>query len=124
MLVIGGKNLQELQRNNHFKRWFLEARRLEGRVKQIKGADIVNCAQNLSAHKNIRSNDVHILALAVVSKARLVYTNDRKLQKDITDPKIISNPNGALYTTARNGEFRDEHRDLLNKSHCRLNELS
>ena len=34
-LVVGGKNLTELTHNSNFRSWFLEARRLTGRVRQV-----------------------------------------------------------------------------------------
>ena len=49
----------------------------------------------------LRSNDTHIIAIALVEKkARLLFCTedgDQKLQDDFTDPEIINNPRGKVY---------------------------
>ena len=44
----------------------------------------------------------HVLALAQVSGARLLYSNDQTLQRDFKNSKLIKNPRGNVYTTLRN----------------------
>ncbi len=56
----------------------------------------------------IHSNDEHILALAIVSRVRLLYTDDVALRRDFKDRSIVG---GAIY---RN--HSDAH--LLTKDAC------
>ena len=58
-------------------------------------------------HKDIRSDDPHVLALARVSGARLLFTNDQGLAAGIFTDRQISRRHARadLYTTI-------EHRDI------------
>ena len=47
------------------------------------------------------SNDAHVIALAQVSGARLLYSNDSDLQDDFKDKSLIDSPRGRIYTTER-----------------------
>ena len=60
-----------------------------------------------------KSNDLHVLALALVSGARLLYTNDTALIDDFGNREVIARPRGKIYTTARNADVTDAHRRLL-----------
>lgn len=44
------------------------------------------------------SNDLHVVALAIVSGARTIATTDRSLAKDIRNKKIIDKPRGSIYS--------------------------
>ena len=46
----------------------------------------------------IISDDPHVLALARICGARLVYTEDRDLMRDLKDRKLL-NPLGKVLTT-------------------------
>ena len=61
------------------------------------------------------SNDPDILALVQISGARLLFSNDEKLQKDFRNKRLIDNPRGTVYTTRRSHEFTSTHRRILNK---------
>ena len=45
-----------------------------------------------------KSNDRHILAMALASGARLLYTKDGRLSRDFRNPAIINNPQGVVYS--------------------------
>ena len=60
-----------------------------------------------------KSNDLHVLALALVSGARLLYTNDTALINDFGNPGIVARPRGKIYTTAKSTNVTDAHRRLL-----------
>ena len=47
------------------------------------------------------SDDVHILALARASGARLLYTGDKNLMTDFKTKSIIDNPRGKIYSNAK-----------------------
>ena len=48
-----------------------------------------------------QSNDLHVLALAQVSGARLLYSNDLSLHQDFGNRDLISRPRGKIYSTPR-----------------------
>lgn len=60
---------------------------------------------------NTESDDEHVLALARVSGARLLYTGDRDLMDDFRNPHLIEGRRGKVYSRANNA-------DLLNRSLC------
>ena len=112
-LVVGGKNLEELEHNGNFKRWFLEARRLHGKVVQVRRQSIRERETNLAKSGLLKSDDEHVLALVVVSGARFLYTNDGDLKKDFGNSNIVPKPKGRIYTTQRSKQFTAEHKELL-----------
>ena len=112
-LVVGGKVLKELKQNGNFRRWFQEARRSSGRVRQFRAATVREQEERLDRGL-MRSNDQHVVALALVSGARLLYTNDQDLIDDFKNPKIVARPHGKIYTTKEsNGEITAAHKRLL-----------
>jgi hypothetical protein len=56
-----------------------------------------------------RSDDLHILALARVSGARILCSNDGDLEQDFKDTSIVPSPRGKVYKRA-------QHRRLLKHS--------
>ena len=116
-LVVGGKNLEELSKNGNFGRWLGEQRREKGRVRHIRKEVISERQQALVRDGLPTSNDEHVLALALVSGARLLYSNDRRLKNDFLNTEIIRDTRGKVYTTQRgkqrNVRFTDEHEKLL-----------
>ena len=112
-LVVGGKNLTELAHNGNFQRWFQEARRLTGRVRQVGTAQIEAQQEDLRRSGLLRSDDEHVLALALVSGARLLYSNDGGLKDDFSNARILQRPRGRVYTTRESKSFTSEHRELL-----------
>ena len=111
-LVVGGKVLKELTQNGNFNRWFLEARRSGGRVRQLR-AEIVRGQEERLDRGLMRSNDQHVVALALMSGARLLYTNDMQLQRDFTDRQVIPGVEGRIYTSKPDGRLTDYHQALL-----------
>ena len=69
--------------------------------------------RNFIAPVFCKSDDEHVLALALVSGARLLYTNDPALIDDFGNREIVASPRGKIYTTARNAGVTDAHRRLL-----------
>ena len=114
-LVIGGKLRAELSGSQAFVTWLRTAIRT-GRVINAGDAEVHADDRALKREGTCRSNDTHILALARQSKARLLFTNDRKLQDDFRDPRIIGNPRGHVYTTRLTTAITDVHRDLLSRA--------
>ena len=115
-LVIGGKNTRELTHNKNFERWFLEGRRLGRRVRQIRESMIKEAEEQLSGR--IRSNDRHVLALALVSGARLLFTDDRRLTNDFVNTEVIWRCSPAV---SINGRYS---RDAIRSRACEIFENS
>ena len=118
-LVVGGKNLEELSKNGNFERWFREQRRRggQGRIRQTRKEAISERQRVLVGDRLPTSDDAHVLALALVSGARLLYSNDRRLKNDFLNTEIIQEPGGKVYTTQRGRrhvtDFTNEHEELL-----------
>ena len=114
-LVVGGKPLRELRGSSEgFRNWAFQAQ-LAGRMK-IENEDRINTkAAALLAEVRCRSNDHHMLALAQLSGARLLYSNDGNLQQDFKDSLIINSPRGKVCSTLENKDFVSSHRRLLGR---------
>ena len=125
-LVGGGRLFKELARNENFRRWWQEAT-ASGRVERVGDEAVEAETVRLAKRKACGSNDAHVIALALVSGARLLYSNDKDLGDDFRNDKLI-NPRGKVYTTRRgkdappefdNKKFRPHHRELLERNACR-----
>jgi len=95
VMVIGGKLREELFRISSVQTWAQEAIR-SGRVR-IESGEKVNARtagiENKGSHS---SDDAHVLALAQISGARLLYSNDRNLQRDFRSKTLIDGPRGKV----------------------------
>ena len=119
-LVVGGELRKELSGDRRFVLWLRSALR-NGRARSVPDEAVDDHATGLRKQAVCTSNDVHVLALAAVSGARLLYTNDRALIDDFGNRAIVANPRGKVYTTARNSQVTDAHRRLLRaRDLCRL----
>ena len=113
-IVSGGEHLRELNRIADFKRVFAE-RLQAGRARRIPDEDVDSETDRLRSQGACSSNDEHVLALALVSGARLLFTNDNALQDDFRDRQIVGGTQGRIYTTQRSGRVSSTHRDLLRR---------
>ena len=84
-----------------------------GKAKLIPSKKLVVTERELLTQEKTRSNDLHILALAKVSGARLLFTEDKNLMEDFKNTQLINNPKGRIYSRASN-------KDLLTDSECRV----
>ena len=114
-IVAGGELLRELNRSESFRRFFGE-RLLANRAIRIPNEPVADAEQEIRSRGIADSNDEHVLALAQVSGARLLFTNDRDLQRDFTNRRIIGGTRGRIYTTVRHSNIRQTHRNLLNRT--------
>ena len=112
-MVVGGKLRDELYGSSEpFRKWAQQAQ-LSGRVR-VKNNDEVNArTAELQEGSAYLSNDPHVLALAQVSGARLLYSNDNALQRDFKDKKLIDNPRGKIYSTLKNKQFTASRKKQL-----------
>ena len=114
-LVIGGELLQELDKDTRFRTWRQQAV-LAGRVR-VLGADSIKArTDELRNEGACRSNDLHVLALAQVCGARLLFSNDLVLRDDFRNGELVNRPRGRIYSTRAGGQLRDSHRRLLRRT--------
>lgn len=119
-LVVGGKLLEELEMGSaDFRRWGQQAQ-LAGRMRIVSKREVDARTEQIQREGAIRSDDPHVIALAQVSGARLLYSNDGDLQKDFRNGELIDDPRGKVYSTRRDKSFQRSHDRLLkNKNLCR-----
>ena len=111
-LVVGGRLRDELNHNARLLGWLKSATRF-GRVRLVSDDEVDDRAKRLRREGICTSNDEHVLALALVSGARLLYTNDNALIADFKNRAIVAGPRGRIYTTARSVAVTSAHLGLL-----------
>lgn len=114
VLVVGGHLRRELGEYRRFEVW-LETAVQFGRVRQVNDAQVDRETGTVSSQE-ISSDDPHVLALARISGARLLFTNDRDLQDDFRNRNIIGGTRGRIYTTLQSSDISRTHRNLLNRT--------
>lgn len=119
-LVIGGSKLKKELNIESLQIWLQEVDR-RGRRNQRKYDDreIDQRARELRTQNACKSNDEHIIALAQISNARLLYSKDENLHADFKTEKLLSRPRGKVYSTLKNPEFDSAKKNLLRSSSCK-----
>ena len=122
-LVVGGKLREELEQSSEdFRKWARVAIRT-GKIRIVNTNEVDAKTREIENEGGYVSNDPHVLALAQVSGARLLYSNDGDLQEDFGKKSLIDRPRGKIYSTRRNKDFQPVHRRLLaNRNLCRPQE--
>lgn len=114
-LVVGGKQRHEFYRAGYGE-WLREAI-IAGKIKEINAKEVKEEKKNI---RNLcRSDDHHMIALARLGGARLLYSNDRDLHQDFKNKNLIDKPRGKIYPYSESGELTDTHRTLLRENVCR-----
>lgn len=96
-LVYGGRLAEEYSRVGEIRRWLSEMVRA-GKARQFSKDEVVKKERDISGL--CRSNDQHIIALAIVSGARILYSLDIKLGADFRNGELVKDPRGSCYTLA------------------------
>lgn len=118
-LIVGGRLLRELDRNGDFREWRRQAL-LAGRIMLLNDETVDGWTRKLEQENACRSNDEHVVAVAQLSGARLLYSNDGDLQDDFSDKTLIDQPRGKVYSTGVRDNLTPTHRRLLaNRNLCR-----
>ena len=119
-LVADGKLLVELEKLTKFKEWSQKAR-LSGILRAENTVEVDVRTNEIRNSGMCRSDDPHVVALAQISGARLVFTNDKRLHRDLKNKNLIDNPRGKIYSTNDDDKsFTREHQGLLRmKNLCR-----
>ena len=115
-LVFGGKLDRELSQNGEFSAWVRQAL-LSGKAERLDGKRIDQVAERLKNEGSCRSNDEHVIALAQLSGARLLFSNDRSLNHDFVNIELVPRPTGRVFTTLdlANKAFTSAHKKLLDR---------
>ena len=92
-LVVGGRLRRELDRLTAFREWRRQSV-LAGRVTLLNDEDVDGRAKELAQENACRSDDEHIVAVAQLGGARLLFTNDGDLQADSKDRDLVDDPRG------------------------------
>ena len=114
-LVVGGKLLEELCSSKAFSAWIQTALQF-GRAQRFPDEEVETATRRLQQEQMFTSDDEHVLALALVSGARLLFTNDRALQEDFGNRLILGGVRGRVYTTVKNEHVTSTHRSLLRRT--------
>ena len=123
-IVVGGKKLRDeyWDCGDQVRRWLVGATNA-GIVQSEEDGRVDFRAEELAQQDEagiirIRSNDYHILALAQISGARLLYSSDRSLKDDFKSMDLINKPRGKVYSTCVHEDIADKHRRLLRQRLC------
>lgn len=121
-IVVGGKELREALyiRHDGKERQVINELRSAGRIIEKKDNKVEARAIELRKDNSCVSNDEHIIALAQISGARLLYSNDKKLHKDFGNKNLIDNPRGKVYSTLRDTGFSRSRRERLQRHICNV----
>ena len=110
-LVLGGHLRAELVKTSA-REWVRQAL-LAGRIRNVSDIGVDDRTDELRNRQECKSNDPHVIALAQISRARLLYSNDGRLHEDFNNKNLIDDPWGKIYSTRRHKDFRKSHRSLL-----------
>ncbi len=112
-LAVGGKLRQELERSEAFREWAVDAA-LDGRLQSINDDAVELLTKQLIQSNACQSDDEHIVALASISGARLLYSNDNDLQDDFRNNSLLQ-PRGRLLPLGGTRKARRSRESLLNQ---------
>ncbi len=108
--ATSGPYAEELKRVN-FRPLLAFSRR--ARLYAVPPHELDEHVATLEREGKCRSNDLHVLALALASGARIFYTDDENLRKDIRNSEIFHKYRGHVYS-------QKKHRHLLSKENCKF----
>ncbi len=112
-LVVGGELVDELDKNKSFRKWRATAMQY-GRVFTAGREQVAPATTRLREAQSCVSNDEHVIALAQVTGARLLFSNDEKLHSDFKNRQLIDGPRGRVYSTLTNSAVTRRRQRLLN----------
>ena len=112
-VIYGGQLKKELLRIESFKKWASEAL-ISGRLKDESNK--INSEMKKLKNLKSKSNDLHIIALAKASEARLLYSKDKPLQRDFGN--LIKKGKVYPYNQKQGSikKFLESHKSLCKKT--------
>ncbi len=111
-LVMGGKLADELTHDGRFRAWSETAIQY-GRLRLFDRAKVNERADELHDSNACTSDDEHVIALAQLSGARLLFSNEPNLHKDFKSRNLIDDPRGKVFSTKDSKEFTLSQKRLL-----------
>lgn len=108
--TTGGKFEEEICKKVNAKNR-LEALVDAGRARHISWPRVETEQKKLLDEDVFKSNDSHVLALAIASGARVLYTGDQKLIDDFKNKEIVDGHKGKVYKYG-------SHKKLLEDAVC------
>lgn len=106
-LIVGGKLKNELARSSKM-RTTMVALSQAGKLHSLDDDKVRTLADKIK--NNCHSDDPHVIAAAVASGCRLIFSRDQNLHKDAKNKDILS-PTAAIYQNKT-------HQHLLEACHC------
>lgn len=111
-VALGGRLLTEQYRIEKARRYFVELLR-SGRALRYVDANVDAEEAEVTRSGLCKSDDPHVIALARVSGARVLFSEDQDLGTDFGNLELVPKPRGKVYKKA-------EHEPLLrNPPPCR-----
>ncbi len=109
-MVYGGELRREYAKMEDFRRRLVRLDQ-QGSARSVDDVSVDAETERLKQGNACRSNDHHVIALARVSGARLLCSDDQALCQDFKDSTLVAKPRGSVYR-------RRAHAPLI-KRHCR-----
>jgi rRNA-processing protein FCF1 len=106
-LIVGGQLRRELARSSKMRSTMVTLSQA-GKLHSLDDEKVRTLADRIQT--NCHSNDPHVIAVAVVSGCRLIFSRDHNLHKDAKNKDILS-PSAAIYQNKA-------HQHLLQVCHC------
>ena len=117
-LVMGGKLADELTHEG-FRAWSATAIQY-GKLQLVDRAKVDERVTELHSSNDCISDDEHVIAVAQLSGARLLFSNDTDLHFDFKSKNLIDEPRGKIYSTNQSKDFTPGQKRLLaDKTLCR-----
>ena len=113
-LVVGGTLFDELAKHRRFEKW-AETAIADGRMRRFRREDIDVAAAGLS-QAQAKSDDPHVIALACVSRARILYSDDGDLRDDFRNTQLVPRPQGKIFPLGESATARQHRRNLLGRT--------
>ena len=111
-LVVGGELRRELEQVENFVEWADDAA-LDGRLRVEDDQAVDELARKLNDADDCVSNDEHVIALARVSGARLLFSRDEDLREDFRNASLLQ-PRGKLLPLGDTRNAMRQRQMLLN----------
>ena len=112
-LVVGGELRRELERVGAYMAWSQQAV-LTGRLRQEDDAAVDERTRELKQSNSCKSDDPHVIALAQISGARILYSQDELLGQDFRDTELLQ-PRGRLLPLRETKKAMRDRENLLSQ---------
>ncbi|MBX3351473.1 MAG: PIN domain-containing protein [Phycisphaeraceae bacterium] len=93
--VTGGDHAAEIVKIQAASQFFSELDRM-GKLKVVPRDSVETEASRISSR--CKSNDTHIIAIARISGARTIWTDDKALMRDWRDGSLLKSPRGRVFS--------------------------